>query len=56
MGVETVGHKLIEVMGGLSKLLGNRAAAQHKGAAVDQKAAPAVAGNSSVHWNNSDDD
>lgn len=30
MGVEMVGHKLIEVMEGLSKLLGNRAAARIK--------------------------
>lgn len=43
-------------MGGLSKLLGNRAADQHKGTGVDQKAAPAVAGNSSVNRNSSDDD
>lgn len=48
MGVEVVGHKLIEVMGGLSKLLGNRAADQQKGTGVHQKAAPAVASNSSV--------
>lgn len=49
MGVEMVGHKLFQVMEGLSKLLGNRAAEQHKGTGMDQKAAPAVAGNSSVN-------
>lgn len=43
-------------MGGLSKLLGNRAADHHKGTGVHQKAAPAVASNSSVNWNNRDDD
>lgn len=46
--MEMVGHKLIEVMGGLSKLLGNRAADRQKGTRVHQKAAPAVASNSSL--------
>lgn len=38
-------------MGGLSKLLGNRAADQHKRTRVHQKPAPAVASNSSVNQN-----
>jgi len=43
-------------MGGLSELLGNGAADQHKGTRVHQKAAPAVASNSLVNWNNNNDD